>query len=188
MAITIYRTRRSELEADLEGNVAKLENWDGVKVLHDRQPAVVGELAGEAVQILLSDSVQAFTKLAEIGGLIWATIRALRKAGKHFDIGKTEAKAIAAHNSEKEIEGDAAPTPVVWGPMRARPESGIPKEHLMQENPGIFFVGVVTPQPNERARTYWYLVSKEGEVCVSWHTQTLRDRLPEFLSLGEGAP
>mgnify|MGYP006305210781 CR=1 FL=1 len=182
MAITIYRTHRSELEADLADKILQLENWKGVEVSHERYPAVIGELAGEAVQVLTSDSVQAFTKLVEIGGLVWATIEALRKAGKHFDIGKTEAKAIAAHKTEDELEGDTVPTPVVWGPMKARPESGIPKEHLLEENPGIFFVGVVTPRPNERARTYWYLVSKEGEIIVNWHTQTLRERLPDFLS------
>jgi hypothetical protein len=187
MAITIYRTHRSELESDVEDKVSQLENWEGVEITHKRYPAVIGELAGEAVQILTSDSVQAFTKLVEIGGLVWATIRALREAGRYFDIGKSEAEAIAAHEAEEEIEQDVVPTPVVWGPMEARPESGVPKEHLARENPGIFFVGVVTPRPNDRARTYWYLISKKGEISVSWHTQTLRERLPDFLSFGKNA-
>lgn len=187
MAITIYRTRRSELDSELEDKIAQLEDRDGVEVSHERYPAAIGELAGEAVQILTSDSVQAFTKLVEIGGLIWATIRALREASQYFDIGKSEAEALAAHDTADEIAEDVVPTPVVWGPMEARPESGIPKDHLARENPGIFFVGIVTPRPNDRARTYWYLVSKKGEISVAWHTQTLPERLPDFLSLDENS-
>jgi hypothetical protein len=187
MAITIFRTCRSELESDLDGRLSELENLGEVTVSHERYPAAIGELAGEAVQILTSDSVQAFTTLAEIGGLIWATLRALREAGKYFDIGKTEAKAIAAHKTGDEIDTDVVPTPVVWGPMEARPESGIPREHLVETNPGMFFVAVVTPRANERARTYWYLVTKEGDISVSWHTQTLRERLPDFLNPDQNA-
>jgi len=89
MAIVLYQSRRNELESELEVYVDRLEEEYDAEVSHNRISAVAGELAGDAIRILLSDEVQAFTTVVEIGAVVWSLTEAARALGRHFDIGKS---------------------------------------------------------------------------------------------------
>ena len=180
--MTIYLSRRNGLDPALAEAVSQLEGATEVEITEKHVPAVAGELAGDAIQILLSDPVEAFTTAVEIGALIWGVIKAMRVAGKHLSLGKKEVKALAAAEA-KEVHDEAQPQgePVIWGPMTAQPESGKTAECMSEHSQRMLLTAIVFPIARARARTYWYLISDEGDVCATWSTQTLRDRLPDFL-------
>lgn len=145
--MTIYRLRRKEIDPALSDAVSRLEEAAEVEVTEKRVPAVAGQLAGEAIQILLSDPVQAFTTAAEIGALIWGIIKAARAAGKHLSVGPKEAKAMAASESKEKVDKDPylKPEPLIWGPMVAVPEDIRTEECTDEESPWMFLTAFVFP-------------------------------------------
>ena len=73
----------------------------------------------------------------------------------------------------------------VWGPMETDPISGF-AEVLNKGWDGAtcpigYFMAVVVPRDRDRIRTFWYLLSASGEVVSAWTTQTLAERVPDFL-------
>ena len=47
--------------------------------------------------------------------------------------------------------------------------------------PIAYFIGIVIQRPNGRSKTLWYLFGAGGHLCAAWTTQTLTERLPDFL-------
>ena len=181
--MVLYLSRLDELDSALAQAVSRLEDATEVRIAEEHVPAVAGELAGDAIRILLSDPVEAFTTAAEIGALIWGIIKAARAAGKHFSLNKKETKALAAAEAQKEADNDAKlkGQPVVWGPMAAHPENKRTAECMSEYPQGMALTAIIFPRERDRVKTYWYLISDEGVVCAAWSTQTLRERLPDFL-------
>lgn len=188
-ALLIFQTTRRQAEPDLRDTLTQVEALGG-RIKETRLPAVHGELAGTALQVLLSEPVQAFINAIELGGAFWLAIAAARRVGRKVWVGKPAARVMGAAKVEsellKELRGQRASRSeiVVWGPMHAEPIAGFKDTYFFQDVAGtatVHLVAFVVPWPNRRARTYWYLISDSGELCASWYTQTLRSRLPDFL-------
>jgi hypothetical protein len=189
--LTIYQLDDLNALPEIKDEMLKLQKLITIEVKQRHVPAVVGELAGMATKILLSDPMQAFATAVEIGGILWAIILSAKKAGKSLRIGKGMVKALllsklkdetSIGNQTEKLEFEEA---FVWGPMETDPVSGFANE-LSKGWDGAtcpigYFMAVVIPRDRDRIRTFWYLLSASGEVSSSWTTQTMADRVPDFL-------
>lgn len=191
-SITIYRTENLKDIPGLEECLTELGKLSDVEHRKRHVPAVVGELTGVATEILLSNPVQLTLTTIAIGQLFWKIVELAKAAGKSIRIGKPVAKAIisakAVEDATRKFSYESIDVEklVVYGPMETDPESGFAMELEKSWDEGTspigYFVGVVFPRPRDRVRTAWYLISAGGEICASWSTQTLSERMPDFLN------
>ena len=188
--LTIYRLRDVSEITGLSDSLDQLRSQTEVRLAKEHVPAVAGELVGIATEILLSPSVQALTTAAELGALLWGSIKCVKVAGKYLRIGKGLVRFLLAAKAREELEteGEAGAAGladgVVWGPMETEPLSGFALECGFDrdgQSPTAYFMAIAVSRPKQRVRTIYYLLGADGEVCASWSTQTLRDRVPEFL-------
>lgn len=193
-ALVIYATTETEVQATpaLADALSEIRSLGG-DVRHIENPAAFGELAGTAIEVLLSQPLQALATAATIGGALRAVIRAAQSAGRRIRVGKAASTALAASETVEQLAREhlAAITddiePIVWGPMHAEPVTGIPDELFATDGATadcMYMLAFVLPWHRGRVRTYWYLITNSGHVAASWHTQTLRERLPDFLRPG----
>ena len=116
--LSIYRLRDV---SEVEGLSSSLRLHPYAQVLVSKRhiPAVAGDLAGIVTDILVSPQVQALTTAAELGGLLWGTIKCIKAAGKHLRLGKWLVSYLLAARAKEALEAaDTGLAPaVVWGPM-----------------------------------------------------------------------
>jgi len=190
-SLTIYKTRNiGEIEG-LDEIITSLQSKTPISIDQLKVPAVVGELAGIATDILLSDPLQAIITAVEVGGLLWGIVQLAKRAGKHIRIGKGIARPILLSKAHEEIKNQHPSEQIdfetikVWGPMAAEPMEGNITECYKSwdeaTDPIGYFMGIIIPRPRNRAKTLWYLLGAGGELCGSWATQTFIDRLPDFI-------
>jgi len=189
--LTLYRVPDPSEIKDLNIHIARLDSKVTITVSQEKVPAVVGDLAGIATTILLSDPVQALTTAAEIGALLWGIVKSAKAAGKYLRIGKSLVRPMIAAKASDDISKEYSSKIVnignghVWGPMEAEPKAGsimnCYDDWDSATSPVAYFMGITFPIPRERVRTLWYLLGAGGKLCGSWETQTLRERVPEFL-------
>lgn len=190
ISLTIYQAA-DDLQGDnaLSQAAAELREDKRVKIRESDVPAVVGKLAGRAVEILVSEPVLATLALAEIGRLLSQAVTAAKKLGKKAALSKPASMAVGLFHAKKsadqlddEVQLQAAK---VWGPMEVMLESELPEGCVEAwdgaTSPYGTFMGVAIPVPRERVRTFWYLMGPDGTVCAQWQTQTLRSRVPDIL-------
>ena len=190
--LTIYQLEDVQAIEGLKDRIDELGKHISVDVRREHAPAVVGELAGMAVDLLMSPPVQVTLSSIAVGQIIWQIIDLARRAGKKLHIEKPIAKLLVATKAieaEKETFPNEEIDPkriVVYGPMDAEPESGFAEQCFelwdSASAPVAHFMAVVFPRPRNRVRTVWYLFSGGGDVCASWSTQTFSERLPDFLN------
>jgi hypothetical protein len=190
--LLIYRSRRSEVEPDLAAAINGLEKY--VSVEEVQVPAVVGGLAGAAISIFTSQAATALANFIQIGTGLWLVIQTAQKYGRTFFVDKEAATPLAAAKLREEIESDPhRDFPIdyasgkVWGPMEAEPLVGFHEEWFVHNGasiPRAYFVAIAVPWHRGRVRTFWYVISDRGQLCSSWWTQTLRERVPDFLRPG----
>lgn len=182
--LSIYRLSDINEVEGLEASLDQLKQYTQVHVSQRYVPAVAGELAGTITDILLSSQVQAVTTAAELGALLWGTIKCIKAAGKYLRLKKGIVRPLLAAKVQEEIgpEDVGLASGVVWGPMDAEilfgPGRGFDRDG---QTPAAYFMAIAVPRPKHRVRTIYYLLGSDGEICASWSTQTLRDRVPEFL-------
>lgn len=184
--LTIYRLRDVNEVAGLRASLSPLNTYAQVHLSKGRVPAVAGDLAGILTEILLSPQVQALTTAAELGALLWATIKCVKAAGKYLRIGKGLVKYLLAAKAQEQLgaQDTGLTAAVVWGPMDVELLSGFALSCGFDRDgqaPPAYFMAIAVPRPNQRVRTIYYVLGADGEICASWSTQTYRDRLPEFL-------
>ena len=190
--ILIYRTTRDELQPEEEILIRQLEGVAEVSVEEVEVPAVVGELAGTAMSILTSPEATALANLIQIGTPLWMLMKKLRTRGRPLVVDKAGARAFAAVAFSEQIAQDPPDSGAddvfsrakLWGPMEAEPLVGFKDDWFVHDGasiPRTHFTAIAVPWHRERVRTYWYLVSDAGVLCSAWWTQTMRDRVPEFL-------
>ena len=161
--------------------------------------AVVGELAGEAINLIMSPQTQlalSIIGLLDIGNRSWKLIKQLKTYNKHFDFDKEFAhslvltKAIKTYKEEYNDEyPDLLPDNIKYiGPMESEPISNklinICYKNFEDEglgDSGIYFMGIVIKRPNKHSITYWYIIRNDGKICSSWSTQTFTKTLPKHL-------
>ena len=47
-----------------------------------------------------------------------------------------------------------------------------------------YLTAIAVPKKTDRVRTFWRLVTVDYENVISWYTQTLAERVPDFLRPG----
>lgn len=151
-------------------------------------PAVVGELAGTALKILISQPAQAILALVAFGELLWKIIDFLRKRGKKLLISKELATPLVANKAMEDLGNEfkeSSDSVRIWGPMEAQLTDG-PVVNCIEEykeafGPMGYFIAIAITRPNNRIKTIYYLLGAGGKLCGSWTTQTLSERVPDFL-------
>jgi len=191
LILTIYQTHDiSEIEGldDLLDELGALVNYE-VKV--DMVSAALGQLAGEIVDILLSDEVQLILTLASIGGILKQIINLLRKKNKAFSLGKSAVKSLAVYEVSEEIGSDSfdLENAKIWGPMvvqslKLERSSGSFSYRGFPEGIDGYLTAIAVPKKTDRVRTFWRLVTVDYENVITWYTQTLAERVPDFLRPG----
>jgi hypothetical protein len=189
--ITIYQLEDIHDLPEIEDEISKLQRLADVSVSQRPIPAVVGDLAGIATKILLSEPVQAFTTAVEIGGILWAIILGAKRAGKSIRVGKGMVRPLLLSKLKSQTSNDYQTDNLdleesfVWGPMETDPISGFAEDLNKGWDgatcPICYFMAVVVPRDRDRIRTFWYLLSASGEVVSAWTTQTMAERVPDFL-------
>lgn len=190
--ILVYRTTREDLEREEDALVRELEAIPAVSVEEVHVPAVVGELAGTAINILTSPEATALATLIQIGTPLCILVQKLRSRKRTVALDKAGARALAAASFNEQITNDPPDHGVderfagakVWGPMEAEPMVGFTDDWFVNDGasiPHAHFTAIAVPWHRGRVRTYWYLISDAGELCSAWWTQTMRDRVPEFM-------
>lgn len=193
MSLVIYELENTDDIKGLNECIESLREMQEIKVEHKHVPAVVGELAGIATEILLSDTVQITLTSIGIGQLLWKTVGLIKSAGKKLSIGANVARLIALFKASEDENNDFHKESldfnkvVVYGPMCAEVNSELSQSYDKTEEddecfPGAFFIGIVFPRPRNRVKTIWFLFRESGTIITSWSTQTFFERMPDFLN------
>lgn len=189
--ITIYQFSDPSKIPGLEKHIDQLRSVTGITTSTYHESAYLGQLAGDAFQIVLSDPVQGIKNIVEIGLILWGIVGTLKAAGKKLRIGKKlvppllVSEAQRSSNENDSISLDGCGEPVFWGPMIVTNPEGFAKklldDYVEECSPEGYFMAIVMAKPNGRAQTRWYLLSADASICASWKTQTLDTKLPDFL-------
>lgn len=190
--LTILKTNSTDQIPGLQENLVELEKLTEVRIKFEYIPSVVGQsLAGEAIKIILSDPIQALKNAAEIGLMIWGILKAVQAVGKKIHLTKKMAAPLLISKvkqdviSEKLYENDLLEKAKIWGPMEIDSIEGpifkFTSSEIEALVPFALMMAVILPIPGGRSRTYWNILKADGEILGSWTTQTLTERLPDFL-------
>ena len=94
--ITIFQTKSLNEIPNAETAIKQISTHS-VEINNKFEAAVIGELAGEAVEIILSEPVQTILSIAgilDLGNRVWELIRSIDKTGKVCHIDKEFASAL----------------------------------------------------------------------------------------------
>lgn len=187
--LTIFCLNEVSEVTGLKDELEKLGALSEINIQKNDFPAAFGELAGQAIQILISDPVQAITTAVTLGDIFYSIIKLIKKSGKRLRIDKELAKLLAlAKLSEKQSEEkqiNNIEDSVVWGPMLIEPLEGF----LLKESEDrgydasgdkSFLIAIALPKEPRTIRTIWQIISVDGTRLTSWATQTLAERVPDF--------
>jgi len=187
-SILIHQTDRVSDIAGLSEVIDEIGELAEIKIRTSHVSAVAGELAGTAIEILLSPTTQALLNAAALGALLWKVISLLGLAGKKVFISKDLTVPLIASKVKDELEHEFdewSENIRIWGPMEAEITDG-PAANCIEEYEEAlgqiaYFIALAIPKPNNRVKTIYYLLGAGGKLCGSWTTQTYIDRVPEFL-------
>lgn len=185
--LTIFCLNEVSEVTGLKDELDKFGALSEINIQKNDFPAAFGELAGQAIQILISDPVQAITTAVTLGDIFYNIIKLIKKSGKRLRIDKELAKLLAlsklSEKKEKQIYN--IEDSVVWGPMLIEPLEGF----LLKESEDhgydasgdkAFLIAIAIPKEPRRIRTIWQIISVDGTRLTSWATQTLAERVPDF--------
>ena len=169
----------------------EMKPHSNVKIKTDHIPAVIGEFAGMATEIVLSDYSQALLNAAALGAILWKAIELIKKAGKRIVIGKEIVLPLVASKAEENFEDEFSAARGneesirVWGPMAAEltdgPFSAFDMECEQNLGEEAYFMAMSVALPRNRVKTIYYILGGKGEILSSWTTQTFSERVPDFL-------
>ena len=190
--LTILRTSTVDDIPGLRDEITRLESLTNVRLKSDYVPTVVGSaLAGDVIQIILSDPVQALKTVAEIGILLWGILKSIKLLGKHVHFTKKLTFPLLISKSKDDSISDGCyddrlfNKAKVWGPMEIDSIDGPFFEYSSSEIealvPFAMLMAVVVPIHKNRSRTYWNILKADGNILGSWTTQTFTEKLPDFL-------
>ncbi len=193
-SLLLYQVADPKIVPGLPEALEELKSHTKVTVRTAEVPAVAGELAGWATEILVSIPVQALVNAATLGVVLWKIIGLIRKAGKKTFLGKEIVLPLLASKAKEDFGEDLLndeenPDAIrVWGPMEAEMISG-PLTECIEEyeeafGPIAYFMAIAVARPQNRVRTTYYILGAGGKLCGSWTTQTFSERVPEFLRPG----
>ncbi len=191
--ITIFQTKSLNEIPNAELTIKQI-NTHSVEIKNKYESAVIGELAGEAIEIILSKPVQTILSIAgilDLGNRVWELTKSIDKAGRICHVDKEFASALVLAKAIKKYKkmypeefNDLHPDNIkTIGIMDASPTSSklsniCYKDFDDEGREVVYFMGVVIKRPNSRSLTLWYIIRADGKICSSWETQTFTDRLP----------
>ncbi len=188
--ITIYQTDDISEVKGLGEAVAELNTISKVKIESEHIPAV-SDYFGKAINLILSEPVETILTIYALGEMINKIIKLVKKAEKKITLSKGAVRLLALsklRESDPMVEQiDDIENPVVWGPMLIETfggelkdiKSSIEYDSACGEKAYLIVIAV-KKNPN-RVRTIWQIIGTDGILLLSWTTQTLADRVPEFL-------
>lgn len=187
-SIFVHTTNELSEVPGLLDLIEELRVHSDVRIEHTEVRAVAGELAGAALDILISQPVQAILNAAALGTLLWKVIDLLRRGGKKLLISKDLVLPLVVSKTKDDlgIDFDGNLDSIkIWGPMKASIKDGPVANCLEEYKEALgslaFFMAIAVSMPNNRVKTIYYLLGAGGKVCGTWTTQTLSERVPEFL-------
>lgn len=191
--ITIFQTKSLNEIPHAEMAIKQISTHS-VEINNKFESAVIGELAGEAIEIILSEPVQTILSIAgilDLGNRVWELIKSIDKTGKVCHTDKEFANALVLAKAIKTYKKtypkefhDLHPNNIkTIGIMDANPISNklsniCYKDFDDEGREVVYFMGVVIKRPNNRSLTLWYIIRADGKICSAWETQTFTDRLP----------
>ena len=116
-ALTVYRVSDDE-----SGNICSLfddlSSIVSMSTSYEEIPAA-SDLFGVAINLLLSDTVQAVTTLVAVGDILWRIVSFLKKSGKYFSVDKPAVKCLVPSllNKDADVDHEALKKAKIWGPM-----------------------------------------------------------------------
>ncbi len=197
--LTLFQTESLDEIYEIKTDIKKIKKILKVKEEKEHISAVVGELAGTAVNIIMSPEVQTaltIIGLIDLGDRAWNLIKNLNKTNKHFDFDKEFASALVVSKAIKKYKKMYSTEYSTFNPnkiktigiMEAEPESKKLNSICFKDfddeglgDSGIYFMGVVIKRPNKRSITFWFIIRNDGKICSSWTTQTYTKNLPKHL-------
>jgi hypothetical protein len=197
--LTIFQTQSLKEIPKVKKTVKKMKKYYNIKKNKEEIPAVVGEFAGEAINLIMSENFQTaltILGLVELGNKSWELIKNIKISKKHFDFDKNFAYALVLSKALKiykkvyrEEYNTLEPSKIKYiGPMEIYTISkkltkscykNFEDEGLADS--GVYFIGIVIKRPNKRSITYWFIIRNDGKICSSWSSQTLTKTLPKHL-------
>ena len=172
-ALTIYQTDLADPdEGELRHHVESLAERFDVEVRHQEQPAVVGEFAGIAAEVLFSQPVELAIRAAEAGALLWALVRAARKAGKRLRIGE-KLGALMALSSALDADDRYTDASRVWS-IEIDPHVGSALWDCCYEvwdgatAPIATLIRISVVLDNGSSKTESFILAGGGKICASW--------------------
>ena len=140
MSICVYQTDDLDELSEIQPYLNKLKELETVEIEYFHQSAVVGELAGTAVDILMSKEVQITLSTIAVGQVLWQLIGTLKSLGKKFSISHNTAKRIALFKTNEAIvsrgEKSEVSNYLVYAQceMRFRCTAGLPNDYEASRN------------------------------------------------------
>jgi len=185
-ALTVYRVSDDE-----SGNICSLfddlSSIVSMSTSYEEIPAA-SDLFGVAINLLLSDTVQAVTTLVAVGDILWRIVSFLKKSGKYFSVDKPAVKCLVPSllNKDADVDHEALKKAKIWGPMVIASSAGsLIDGYKAPPSPPSgydkFLMAIALPKEPRRVRTRWFIISSDAEILLTWTTQTLAERVPGFL-------
>ncbi len=192
MSIYIYQTKNLEDLKELQPHLEELRQLEHIEIEYSHQSATAGDLAGMAAKILMSPEVQITLSTIAVAQVVCEILAILKRLGKKFSISSKTAKLVALYKTQEKINDVGKEyildKIVTYGPMRAELDVSLSQlcknEDALEDDMhfSTYFLGVVFPRPRNRVKTIWYLFQHSGDILASWSTQTLSERMPDFLN------
>jgi hypothetical protein len=176
-SMTLYGMAHPNEIPDLQDLLDELADATDIRVSVHDESAVVGELAGRALEILLSPPMDAIVRLTEVGAIVLAIVKRARTYGRSLRIGRKVASVLAA-STASDAHPDRVAKPNVWS-LEIEP-----KGELWQccydvwdgaASPMAYLVRVTVPLPQDCSADEWFVLAAGGKVCAAWTAYTDED-------------
>ena len=184
--LTIFKTTSIDNIPKLKQELSKLDKLTNITVKKEEIPAVVGNLAGDAINILLSSPIQVPLTLYALGEIILKMIEILKQNNKSYDLSGEFAKSIIMSKALKEYK-KSYPNEYskinnknikIIQMMEAEPISKkLSRQCISKTAEEIdddeinYFMGVCLNMPNNNTIIFWYILRNDGKTCTSWSTE-----------------
>jgi len=193
--LTIFKTTSIDEIPKLKKELSKLDKLTKIKIEKETMSAVVGNLAGDAVNILLSSPIQVPLTLYTLGDIVLKIIKLLKKTNKHYDLSGEFVESIIVTKALKEYKKEyPLEYPKVNNNnikiikmMEAEPTSKKLRHQCISKTAEEidddeinYFMGVCLNIPNNNAIIFWYILRNDGKTCVSWTTELSTKKLSKI--------
>ena len=193
--ITIFQTESLKEIPRIKADIDKIKKTHKIKIKKEQESAVIGELAGNAINILMSNELQVpltILGLIELGKGGLKLIKKIHTSGKVCDIDKEFASALVFTKALKKYKKEYPNEVKNFNPDKIKTIGIMEVDYASKilnniclknfDDEGrslMYFMGVIIKRPRKRSLTFWYIIRTDGKTCASWETQTFTNTLPK---------